>query len=487
MSYFPSVNINLSSIQRDKLAELRPVIFIGQASGANFETKLYKDILESGVNNKFGLNSTLSLALLEAMRMGGSHDIYALPLAEEVGSVAATSTITITGSVVDTSQIILTANSDVFSISVANDDTINEIATKLTNKINNTSRRLFGASVVNNVITLTFNQKGIIGNQLKYSTASLNSNYLSTNDIVIQSTGFAGGSGNVPSIENILSLLNDDVADIFFDSYLLQDAGNYNLLKNWLNERFNPSSSETQNKETDSTVFFIEHNASYSTLYNKYNNNAIGSVPSLVVLSTENSTNYPLTMLATLSGCLKLIVTPGKDISKIMLNKSIGDKENLGVARGGMVLPYHLTSEQEKKSWSEIQLIQDLQICPIFNEDGRLVVGQLYTQANKNVNESVVNYPQQAILTAVRANCRIILKRFKHGVIDNIAISSLNTSLIAFLNQTSDWRWCAEEDLPEIVNSLITIKDPNVKGGLVTTFTYKPINALKFISMQINA
>jgi phage tail sheath gpL-like len=228
MSYFPSVNINLSSIQRDKLAELRPVIFVGQASGSNFETKIYKDILESDVNNKFGLNSALSVALLEAMRIGGSHDIYAVPLAEEVGSVAATSTITITGSVVNTSQIILTANSDVFSISVANDDTINEIATKLTNKINNTSRRLFGASVLNNVITLTFNQKGVIGNQLKYSITSLNSNYLSTNDIVIQSTGFAGGSGNIPSIENILSLLNDDVADIFFDSYLLQDAGNFN-------------------------------------------------------------------------------------------------------------------------------------------------------------------------------------------------------------------------------------------------------------------
>lgn len=486
MSYFPEVNINLSSVQRDKLAELRPIVIVAQASGSNFETKLYKDIVKSDINQLFGLNSVLSRSLLLAYKLGGKHDIYAIPLKEESGAVASQSTITITGSVVDTTQITLYCDNDVFNISVVSDDTINDIASKLATKINNASSKLFSASVVNNVITLTFNQKGVLGNQQKYSIVSLNSNNLQTTDVDIQKTDFAGGSG-IQDIVESLSILDNEIADVVFDPYLLQDASNFNLIKNWTLERFNPTSDSTVNRETDNNVFFLEHNKSYSALYNKYNNNAIGDLPSLVVLSTEKSNCYPLSILSNYVCCEKLIVTTNQAISNIMTNKAVGEKSNLGVARGGMVFPYMLTSDSEKMSYVDVKQIQDLQICPVFNENGNLVIGEVFTQADQDSNEAFVEYPQQAILKSIRSNCFLIAKNFRHRNLDNATINEISTAIQNFLSLTKDWKWCAEEDFDDISNSLTLIKDVNNKSNLIISLTYKPINALKSITMNIQS
>lgn len=130
-------------------------------------------------DEKCGVGSLAALmnrqAILQATLSGfGAPEIWACPLAENAGGIAAVFTITVGAAATASKDLILKLAGRLVSVGVTSGDAVGTIATAIKNKIDELGATLpFTATVAAGVVTCTFRTKGVNGNDVARTTVQL--------------------------------------------------------------------------------------------------------------------------------------------------------------------------------------------------------------------------------------------------------------------------------------------------------------------------
>lgn len=194
----PRVNFNILPADVEVGLAEQKLLFIGQmtSSGTATAGELVTDIPnDNSWDTLFGAKSILANMVRRARKLcndcGYQVRIDAIPLGDADSSVASTGSVAFTGTATASGTINVVVGSEYFHtyrIDASKDETASQLATKLKNAIDADTKAPFTASVSTSTVTITFANKGTVGND---TTLYYEGNIAG---ITVALTGFAGGA-----------------------------------------------------------------------------------------------------------------------------------------------------------------------------------------------------------------------------------------------------------------------------------------------------
>jgi len=232
----PEVSISL--ISADTLVGNKPhkILVVGQktAAGSAVSGALVTNIQndKSVINAIFGANSQIAGMIRNARLYNTKTRIDAIALDDNGSGVAAVGTFTITGTatVAGSLDFIVGSKEDFnFSIPVAVGDTAAAIAIAAAAAINaNASVPATASTPSPGVLTITADNKGTVGNTIGLKVEG------SATGISVAVAAMSGGA-----TDPVLTSLFDPIADERYQTIVYPWSANINLVKNFLDARFN--------------------------------------------------------------------------------------------------------------------------------------------------------------------------------------------------------------------------------------------------------
>lgn len=216
----------------------QPALIIGQrlAAGEAAAGEVKRVVSADDASAKFGYGSMLHGMIQAFMANNPFTEVYAVALDDDSGSVAATQTVTLGGSVTEPGVLAMLIDGEQVPVAVAGDDTPETIAAALAAAVNAETHLPVTASAASAVVTLTARQKGLNGNDIDVRCNYYDSDRLPSGLTVAIADGVAG-AGN-PDIDDALSALPDLQYDHVICAY--NDSANMTKLETFLADRWGP-------------------------------------------------------------------------------------------------------------------------------------------------------------------------------------------------------------------------------------------------------
>lgn len=184
---------------------------------------------------KFGIGSHL-VAMIEAVRLSDPFGlVWALPLADAGGSVAATGTVTVTAAPTAPGVIPLYVAGVSVPVPVAGTESVNATATAIAAAVNANSDLPVTAAAVNAIVTLTARNAGTLGNDIDIRMAWLGTagGEVLPTSFAATFVGMANGATD-PTIATGLAALGDQTFDFMCMPYT--DVTNLNAARDAMND-----------------------------------------------------------------------------------------------------------------------------------------------------------------------------------------------------------------------------------------------------------
>ena len=207
----PRVNFNLQKADTEVGVSEQRILIIGQklSEGSATANTLIKDIAnDNSWDDLFGAKSVLAGMIRQARKLCSFCQyqvaIDAIALEDVTEAVASSAKVTFTGSATATGELTVTIGSEynhTYKLGIAKDTANNNIATNLANLINADKYAPFQAEATSGVVTVTFLNKGSIGNN---SAISYKGN---VKGVTVAITAFADGVQDPTVTEELLNLV----------------------------------------------------------------------------------------------------------------------------------------------------------------------------------------------------------------------------------------------------------------------------------------
>jgi len=201
--------------------------------------QIYQVITGSEAKTLFGQDSMLAGMVAAFRKINPYQELLVIPLAENAGGVAATSTITISGAATRSYTQVFYVGDVRYTLGVSSAEDATSIAGRLVTLINNNPASYVTASNVGAVLTLTCKWKGETGNDINIFTRYNRDDYDSpgVSFAIVQNSN---GSGNPDLQDGIDALDSLTQYQGFVCPYT--DTTNMDLLRSELDTRWGPLS-----------------------------------------------------------------------------------------------------------------------------------------------------------------------------------------------------------------------------------------------------
>lgn len=211
--------------------DLHRVLIIGLMQAGGTATAGVPVLIEGAADQLFGARSQLAAMVQAFRKLNQNARVYALPLAEAGGAVAATRTLTIAGTATAPGSLTVRIGDRRITIAVTPDMAVAAIATALAAAINAEVRIDATAAAAAGVVTLTAVHAGELGNAIVAESVLVPAGLT-----VTAAAGTVGATN--PSTAAALAALGDDRYDTFCTG--LTDAVNLGFLEAEVARRWEP-------------------------------------------------------------------------------------------------------------------------------------------------------------------------------------------------------------------------------------------------------
>lgn len=216
------------------------VLIVGQQTNnaASEVTQIFSD---DAADAKFGKGSQIALMIRAFRKNNSMMPLFALPIADKSNGIAATKTLTITGTAQESGSIRLYIGGQSVSVSVVENDAVAAIAKSIADEVNAKTNLPMTASNNAGVVTLTAKNKGLsnIDVRVNYGAGEV----LPKGVSVAIANGTNGASN--PSLEEIK--VKDAIKGYWFNVIIsgLNDEDNITYLKEELEDRWTATNQKT--------------------------------------------------------------------------------------------------------------------------------------------------------------------------------------------------------------------------------------------------
>jgi len=234
----PLFYAEVDNSQANSGAQTQRTLIIGQIT-ATGNGVVNVPVLGQGVSDaqaKGGLGSMLALMTAAYKASDNFGEVWFLPLADAVGSVAASGSLLVAGTPSGTGVVSLYIAGQLLSFAVATAEPAADIATGLAALVNSSGNLPVSAAATDATVSFTAKNKGATGNDI-----DLRLNYLGTAGgevtpagLTLTITAMAAGATN-PVLDAALASLGDEAFDFIVSPYT--DTASLNALKNLLNDK----------------------------------------------------------------------------------------------------------------------------------------------------------------------------------------------------------------------------------------------------------
>lgn len=399
----PRVNFNLTPADTEVGVSEQRILIIGQklSTGSATAGTLVKNILnDNSWEGLFGSKSILANMIRQARKLCGYCQyqvrIDAIGLDDASESVASSATITFAGTPTETGEIEVVIGSEYnhkYKVGVTTSDTATTLATKLKNLIVDDELAPFSATSSSGVVTVTFVNKGSIGNNTPI--------YYSGNvsGVTVAITAFAGGVTDPAVNDTVLAT----ITNLRYNEIVSPIEYGIEKITALLDSRFN-----TNNKILDGALYVNKADtlANHITALGSLNSQNINyQCDKLVNADTYKGASIPefSFIKATYNAVLKALrVSDGSQLSGVIIGQYdedlIGGVHNNSLPFFNTSCPY-LNAIQPEYHWSsdasnnEISSLNKLggSVWDNNASDNKLVMGeQLSTYKTDNAgNEDI--------------------------------------------------------------------------------------------------
>ena len=249
----PRVNFNLVSADTEVGVSAQRMLFIGQMTedGTATEKTLIKDIPnDNSWEDLFGKKSILANMIRQARKLCSfcqyQVTIDAIGLKDEEEAVASSATVTFAGTATATGTIEVVVGSEYnhkYSVGISKDQTASQIATSLSNLINADEKAPFKATTLEGAVTITFENKGSIGNNTALYYKGL------VAGVTVELTAFANGVKDPVVDEELLG----KIENLRYNEIVSPVEYGIEKIKTLLDGRFN-----TNNKILDGALYVVK-------------------------------------------------------------------------------------------------------------------------------------------------------------------------------------------------------------------------------------
>jgi phage tail sheath gpL-like len=229
----PKINSSIIPAYQKDIAEDQKILFIGQmtSSGSATAGNLYTKISnENEQDSLFGKTSMLATMIRAAKKLNKVSRMDAIPLDDDGAAVAATGTITFTGSATAAGKLYVSIGSYInnrYEIDVVNGDTATAIAAKLDAAIAADSTSLVSGGAAAGVETLTAINLGEEGNKISILAEG------AVAGITVAIVGMASGATN-PTLTSIF----DVVGNVRYQTIIWPSTYDLTTVQTFLDDRF---------------------------------------------------------------------------------------------------------------------------------------------------------------------------------------------------------------------------------------------------------
>jgi len=234
----PLFYAEVDNSQANSGAQTQRTLIIGQITTTG-NGVVNVPVLCQGVSDaqaKGGLGSMLALMTAAYKASDSFGEVWFLPLADAVGSVAASGSLLVAGAPSGTGVISLYIAGQLLSFVVSTAEPAADIATGLAALVNSSGNLPVTAAATASTVTFTAKNKGAAGNDI-----DLRLNYLGTAGgevtpagLTLTITAMSAGATN-PVLDAALASLGDEAFDFIVSPYT--DTASLNALKNLLNDK----------------------------------------------------------------------------------------------------------------------------------------------------------------------------------------------------------------------------------------------------------
>lgn len=234
----PLFYAEVDNSQANSGSQTQRTLIIGQIT-ATGNGVVNVPVLGQGVSDaqaKGGLGSMLALMTAAYKASDSFGEVWFLPLADAVGSVAASGSLLVAGTPSGTGVISLYIAGQLLSFVVSTAEPAADIATGLAALVNSSGNLPVTAAATDATVSFTAKNKGATGNDI-----DLRLNYLGTAGgevtpagLTLTITAMAAGATN-PVLDAALASLGDEAFDFIVSPYT--DTASLNALKNLLNDK----------------------------------------------------------------------------------------------------------------------------------------------------------------------------------------------------------------------------------------------------------
>lgn len=209
-------------------ANLHKCIVVGQRTAAGtVAANTVKDIFsDDDAAAYFGRGSIVHLAVRAALKANRYLSLQAIALDDAVGSIAASSPLTITGPATGNGALRLNVDEQKVDIAIASGDSASAIATAINAQIALQPELPIVAAVLAGVVTVTAKNKGALGNAIKLSPS------VTAAGVTATVVPMAGGL-NDPDISPALAVIYNAGHTMIWSAY--NDQANLTVLRTHLN------------------------------------------------------------------------------------------------------------------------------------------------------------------------------------------------------------------------------------------------------------
>lgn len=236
----PNVYIEIDNTRADQGSSIQPyqILAIGQrlSAGTKAAGVLVQISSASQAREYFGAGSLLAQQCAKIRDVNKANKLWAIALNDDVAGVAASATLTITGTATEAATVYLYIGGRRYKTAVLTTDTVTNIAANIASTVNADADRIVQATSALGVVTLTARNKGSFGNEIDMRL-NFFSDETTPAGLTIVKTAFTSGATN-PDITTALSVLTEDQYNIITMPYT--DAANITVLDDEMDDRFGP-------------------------------------------------------------------------------------------------------------------------------------------------------------------------------------------------------------------------------------------------------
>lgn len=236
----PNVYIEVDSTLASQGPSIQPYVMlaIGQRlSGGTVAQGILKQITDSSqAREYFGAGSVLAQQCKKIRDVNTSVELWAVALDDDGAGVAATGTITITGTATEDGTLYIYVGGRRYTVAVLTTDSVTTIAGNIVTEIQADDDRIVTATSALGVVTLTARNKGSLGNEIDVRL-NYYSDETSPAGITATVVAMSGGATN-PDIATAIAALTELQYNIITMPYT--DSANLTTLDDELDSRFGP-------------------------------------------------------------------------------------------------------------------------------------------------------------------------------------------------------------------------------------------------------